>query len=88
MVKVIRATAEWCGPCKMYAPVFDNVAKKEEFSDVTFEVFDVDSDNELALKYGIRSIPTTIIEVDGEVVDRKMGAMPEAALSNIISSHL
>ena len=71
MTKVIRFTAEWCGPCKAYAPVFNNVAATTPGT--VFETVDIDAYREVAAQYGVRSVPTTIIEKGGRTVfqDRK-----------------
>ncbi len=71
--KAIRFTAPWCGPCKSYAPVFTKVS--EENSEWTFESINVDDDHANSEKYGIRSIPATVIEIDGEVVDKVVGVL-------------
>lgn len=71
MIKVIRASAEWCGPCKRLTPIFEEV--KQEFPNVEFFDFDVDSNIDLSLKYSIRSVPTIIIENDGVVVEQIFG---------------
>ncbi len=62
MKKAIRFTATWCGPCKMYAPIWNEVSKDRE--DWTFETVDIEENPEIAAKYVIRSIPTTILESD------------------------
>ena len=59
MTKVIRFTASWCGPCKVYAPVFEEV--KNETANVDFETIDVDTGNPLISEHGIRNVPTTLI---------------------------
>lgn len=64
--------APWCGPCKMIAPVVEQIATEHE----ELKVVKVDADNAQALmaKFGIRGIPTLLLMKDGEVVDRKVGA--------------
>jgi thioredoxin 1 len=71
--KVIRFTAVWCQPCRAYAPVWDKV--KESTEGWEWEVYDVDKDPSESSKYSITSIPTTIFEIDGEVVDRYTGLL-------------
>ena len=74
--------ASWCGPCKMLSPVVDQLS--EEVSDVKFIGIDVDSAEELAIKYGISSIPCLILFKDGEAVDRSVGFKPKQALAQFV----
>ena len=69
-LKVMDFYADWCQPCKQFAPVFESVAV--ENSEVEFQKINVDSDPESSSKYGIRSIPTIIFERDGEILMRKL----------------
>ncbi len=64
--------AEWCGPCKMAAPVIEELAEEYDGKAVIAKV-DVDSQNALAAQYGVMSIPTVIAFVNGEEVERKIG---------------
>ena len=66
-------TATWCGPCKAFKPVMNEVAG-EGYS---IQFVDVDQNKELASKYGVRSVPTTVIEENGIEVDRFVGALPK-----------
>ena len=75
--------AEWCGPCRMVAPVLDELA--EQSGDVRIAKLNVDDNRELAFKYGVQSIPTFILFKGGEAADRMMGAMPKAAFEDFIS---
>ncbi len=75
--------AEWCGPCRMVAPVLDELA--EQKSDVRIAKLNVDDNQDLAFKYGVRSIPTFILFKGGEAADRMMGAMPKAAFEEFLS---
>jgi thioredoxin 1 len=74
--------ASWCGPCKMLSPVVDQLS--EEVSDVKFIGIDVDSAEDLAVKYGISSIPCLILFKDGEAVDRSVGFKPKQALAQFV----
>lgn len=65
--------ATWCGPCRMLAPVLEEVA--EERQDVTVCKVDVDEERELALEYGISSIPTLLVFKNGEVVKKSIGVI-------------
>ena len=75
--------AEWCGPCRMVAPVLDEIA--EQKSDVTIAKLNVDEHQELAMQYGVQSIPTFILFKGGEAADRILGAMPKAAFEEFLS---
>lgn len=74
MVEVIRFTASWCGPCRMYKPQFEKA--QEELTDVQFTTIDVDNDPQgLSGEYGVRSIPTTVFLVDNEKVATQVGVL-------------
>lgn len=64
--------ASWCGPCKMLAPVIEELAKDYEGRAKICKV-NVDEENELAIKYGIASIPTVLLFKDGEIADKSVG---------------
>lgn len=72
--------AEWCGPCKMIAPVVEELASEYDGKAVIGKV-DVDQNPESAAKFGIRSIPTLLIFQNGEVVDKQVGAASKAQLA-------
>ena len=74
MIVVKRFTADWCQPCKMLAPVMESI--KPQVPNAVFEVINIDEQKEIAHQYGIRSIPTVIIEKDGTEVTRFMGMRP------------
>ena len=69
--------AEWCGPCRAFVPVFEEVSGEEKFADTTFVKCNVDMDAELPAKYGIRSIPTVKIFNEGEVIETVVGVLSE-----------
>jgi thioredoxin 1 len=79
---IIDFWAEWCGPCRAYAPVFESVS--EEFPDVVFAKVDTEAEQALAGNFGIRSIPTTAAFKDGIGVFMQPGALPEKALRDLI----
>lgn len=72
--------AEWCGPCKMIAPIVEEIAGEYE-GKVKVGKLDVDSNQQVAMKYGIRGIPTLLIFKGGQVVDQIVGAVPKPQLS-------
>lgn len=74
--------AAWCGPCKMVAPTVAEIA--EEYSDkIKICKCDVDENNDLAMKYGISSIPTLLVFNNGEEVKRSTGALPKERIVNL-----
>ena len=79
--------AEWCGPCKMIAPLLDEVADKYE-SKLQVVKLNVDENPNTAQKFGIRSIPTLILFKDGAVQAQKMGAMPRSQLEEFLDTNL
>ena len=70
--------ASWCGPCRMLSPVVDQIA--EEKTDIKVGKVNVDEQEELAMRYGIMSIPTLIVFKNGEVTKKTMGVQPKAAI--------
>ena len=84
---VIDFWAPWCGPCRMIAPVIDELAGDFEGKANICKV-NTDEEQDLAVKYGIRSIPTIIFIKNGEVVDQLIGATSKQALTDKINSLL
>ena len=81
---VVDFWAEWCGPCKMIGPSLEELS--DEMSDkVKIVKVNIDENNETAIKYGVRSIPTLILFKDGEAASMKVGAAPKSDLSKWIS---
>jgi thioredoxin 1 len=74
--------AEWCGPCKMFAPVFEQTA--DENPDVTFAKVDTEAEQQLAGSLGIMSIPTLMIFRDGVQLFAQPGALPKSALDDLL----
>ena len=74
--------ASWCGPCLRFAPVFD--AASEQHPDIVFGKVDTEAQQELAAAFEIRSIPTLMIVRDNVAVFSQPGALPEAALEDVI----
>lgn len=78
--------ATWCGPCKMIAPVLEEI--NGEMSDkVKIVKLDVDDNQETAGKFGVMSIPTLLLFKNGEVVDQVVGYQPKEALVELINKH-
>ncbi len=82
-IVLIDFWADWCGPCKRFAPVFEKVSG--ENPDATFAKVDTEDQQELAAQYGVTSIPTLVVYRDGIPVFGQPGALPEAALTDILS---
>ena len=72
--------ASWCGPCRMLSPVIDQIA--EENPDIKVGKVNVDENGDLAVKYGIMSIPNMIFFKNGQPVDRVVGAIPKPAMKD------
>jgi len=81
-IVVLDFWAPWCGPCKGFAPVFEKVAG--EHADVTFAKINTEEEQELGQMFQIRSIPTLMIFRDNIIVFSQPGALPEAALNEIV----
>lgn len=79
--------ATWCGPCKMIAPVLEEL-DGELGEKVKIVKLDVDENQETASKYGVMSIPTLIVMKDGKEVDKVVGYQPKEALVELINKHL
>ena len=77
--------AEWCGPCKMIAPILDEVAK-DYSGRLQIAKMNVDENREVPAKYGIRGIPTLMLFKGGELVATKVGALPKSQLVEWLNS--
>jgi thioredoxin 1 len=80
MNKVIKFSADWCGPCKVYKPNYTKFAEEVSGKGIDVLDLDVDKNSDEASKYGVRSIPLTLFIKDGEVVDKISGVIPTSAL--------
>nr|YP_010199368.1 thioredoxin [Gracilariopsis tenuifrons]UAD89226.1 thioredoxin [Gracilariopsis tenuifrons] len=79
--------APWCGPCRMIAPVIDEIAN--EYKDKLKVVkINTDDNPSTATEYGIRSIPTLMIFIEGERVDTVIGAVPKSTLANTLKKYI
>ena len=79
--------AEWCGPCKMVAPVLEELAEELE-GKITIGKIDVDSNRYSAAKQNVMSIPTLILFKDGNPVDQRVGALTKNQLKDFINEHI
>lgn len=79
--------AEWCGPCKMIAPILDDLSS-EYNGKLQIAKMNVDENSETPAKYGIRGIPTLMLFKNGAVVATKVGALSKSQLAAFIDSHL
>ena len=83
---VVDFWATWCGPCRMIAPVLDQLAAEYE-GKVKVTKLDVDSNIKTATRFNVRSIPTILFFKDGKLVDQVVGAVPKAALDAKFRQH-
>ena len=74
--------ASWCGPCRMIAPSIEEIAN--EIPAVKVGKINIDEEQELAMKFGVMSIPTLIVVKDGKVVKKSIGAKPKAAILELL----
>src|SRR3569623_230185 len=79
--------AEWCGPCKMIAPILEEVAKEYD-GKIQIAKMDVDANQAVPAKFGIRGIPTLILFKNGVAAAQKVGAMGKAQLTSFIDSNI
>jgi thioredoxin 1 len=79
--------AEWCGPCKMFAPILDEAAREYQ-GRLTVAKLDIDHNQATPAKYGIRGIPTLILYKDGQAHAQKVGAMSKSQLKAFLDSNL
>ena len=78
--------ASWCGPCRMLGPVIEDLAGQYEGKAVVGKV-NVDDEQELAIRYGVMSIPTVIFFKDGKEIDRKVGVMPPQVFTQVLDEN-
>jgi len=79
--------AGWCGPCRMVAPVLDEIADEMD-GKVRIAKLNVDENQQTAYKFQVQSIPTFILFKGGQMADRMLGAMPKAAFESFINRNL
>ena len=86
-VAMVDFWATWCGPCKMLAPVIEDIGAKYDGKAVVAKV-DVDENQALAAKYGVMSIPSVIFFKDGKEIGRKVGVQPASAYTQTLDANL
>ena len=74
--------ATWCGPCRMVAPIVEKIA--QEHPDITVGKINVDEEMELAVQFGIASIPTLVVMENGQMVNKSIGYAPKAELLRLL----
>ena len=79
--------ATWCGPCRMVAPVIEQVAEEYEGRAIVGKV-DVDECGDLAMRYGVMSIPTVMVFVNGQAVAKQIGAAPKTTYAAMLDQAL
>lgn len=84
---VLDFWATWCGPCKRLAPIIEEVAKAYDGRAIVGKC-DVEEDEDLAMRFGVRNIPTVVFLKDGQEVDRSVGLVPRAVLEEKINAML
>jgi len=86
-VTLVDFWAPWCGPCRMIAPVVEELAEDYD-GKATIAKVNTDEEQQIAMQYGIRSIPTLIIYKDGQPVDQMIGAASKAVFEQKLNAHL
>ena len=84
---LIDFSAEWCGPCKMIGPILEELAPDMD-GKIKIVKVDVDSNNQTAMNYSVRSIPTLILIKDGSVMGQHIGAASKAQIENFINENI
>ncbi len=86
---VIDFFATWCGPCKEYAPVVEEVSEMEQYKEnVIFAKVDIDENADIAIQYDVQAVPTTILFKNGEVLKTELGYREKEELQKMIDSTL
>lgn len=80
--------ATWCGPCRMQAPILDQLTEEYEGDELKIVKLDVDENQETPQSFGIMSIPTLLLKKDGEVVEKVVGVQTKDQLKALVANHL
>ena len=83
-IVLVDCHADWCGPCRMLEPTIDAIAAETA---ATVAKVDIDARREIAAQLGVRSVPTLVLYVDGEPVERLLGVQDRARLEGLIAQH-
>ena len=83
MIALVDFYADWCGPCKMFAPIFEEISN--EITDVVFAKVNVDNEEILAMRYNVMSIPTVILFKDGEPIHTTVGLAGKPKIIEMIN---
>jgi len=84
---IVDFWAEWCGPCRMIAPMIEEISKEYSGKAVVVKC-DVDNSPQVAMKYGIRNIPTVLFFKNGQIADKQVGAVPKSNFVNKLNALL
>ena len=84
---IVEMWAPWCGPCRMMKPVFEKVASSND-TDVQMYTMNIDENQDVAMKYGVRSIPTIKVFDGGEVKETKVGVLAEQNIKELVTNLL
>jgi thioredoxin 1 len=87
MPVIVDMWAPWCGPCRMYSPIIDEMAKEYE-GKIKFVKVNVDENEKIAGKYNVSSIPTTLLIEKGELKAMSVGALPKDSLKKWIAKNM
>jgi len=84
---VVDFWADWCMPCKIFAPIMESLADELD-GQAEFCKVNLDENNDLAQQYGITHIPTVLVFKEGELVDRSMGSLPKEKIAEMVRKHI
>ena len=81
---LVDFSAPWCGPCRMQAPILDQLSQKYDETELKITKLNVDDNPQTAASFGVMSIPTLLFFKDGELVEKRVGVQPKPALEEIV----